>query len=74
MALGVRQIKKLHKTKSDQHLILEWVPFMKNFEIPKFWSPQPVPPSGHVFLGRGPKIKIRLPTFFLTRPPDSKKV
>ena len=69
-ALGVHQIKKLHKTKSDKRLILVWVPFIKNLEIPKFWSsPQPAPPYCPVFSGRGLKIKILLPTFFLPHPP-----
>ena len=74
-ALGVRRIKKLHKTESDRRPILAGVPFIKNVEIPKFLSaPRPAPPSGLVFSGRGPKIKIPLPTFCLPRCPDSEKV
>ena len=74
-ALGVRRIKKLHKTKSDQRLILGGVLFIRNVEIPKFWSPpRQAPPSGPVFSGRGPKIKIPLPTFFLPCCPNAEKV
>ena len=73
--LGVRQIKKLHKTKSDRRPILRGVPIIKNIKIPKFWSaPQPAPPSGPVFSGRGPKLKIPLPMFFLPCCPNSEKV
>ena len=55
--------------------ILAGVPFIKNVEIPKFWSaPQPAPPSGPIFSGRGPKIEIPLPTFCLPRCPNSEKV
>ena len=51
-ALGLHQIKKLHKTKSNHHLILGGVPFIRNIEIPKFWSgPRPAPPSGPVLSG-----------------------
>ena len=74
-ALGVRWIKKLHKTENDWRPILAGVPFIKNVEIPKFLlAPWPAPPSGPVFSGRGPKIKIPLPTFCLPRCPDSEKV
>ena len=74
-ALGVCWIKKLHKTKTYQRLISEVVPFMKNVEIPKFWSSRwPAPPSGPVFPGFGPKIKILLPTFLWSCLPISEKV
>ena len=67
--------EKVASTKSDRRWILEGVPFIKNIEIPKFWSaPQPAPPSGPIFSGRGPKIKIGLPKFCLPCCPDSKKV
>ena len=74
-ARGVRRIKNLHKTKSDRRPILAGVPFIKNVEIPKFWSAsRPAPPSGPVFSGCGPKLKIPLPTFCLPCCPDSEKV
>ena len=74
-ALGVRRIKKLHKRENDRRPILAGVPFIKNVEIPKFLSaPRPAPPSGPVFSGRGPKLKIPLPTFCSPRCPNSEKV
>ena len=39
-----------------------------------FGYPRPAPPSGPVFSGPVPKIKILLPTFFLPRCPNSEKV
>ena len=51
--LGVRRIKKLHKTENDQRSILAGVPFIKNVEIPKFLSaPRPAPPSSPAFRPR----------------------
>ena len=47
-ALGVRRIKKLHKTESDRRPILAGVPFIKNVEIPKFLSA----PAGPAFRPR----------------------
>ena len=44
------------------------VPFIKKLKFQNFACPHAV------FSGRGPKIKIPLPTFFLSRPPVSKKV
>ena len=74
-ALGVHQIKKLNETKSCQSLILVWGLFMKNVKIPKLWSPhQPASSSSPIFPGRGPKIKIPLPTFFFTCFPVSEMV
>ena len=74
-ALRMRRIKKLHKTENDWRPILAGVPFIKNVEIPKFLSaPRPAPPSGPVFSGHGPKIKLPLPTFCSPRRPDSEKV
>ena len=74
-ALEVHWIKKLHKTKSHQRLILVGVPFKKNFDIARFWLPPwPVLPSVAVFSPLDPKIKILLPTNFLPCPPVSKKV
>ena len=71
----MRRIKKFHQTESDRRPILAGVCFIKNVEIPKFWSaPRPAPPSGPVFSGRGPKLKNPLPTFCSSRCPDSKKV
>ena len=74
LALGVRRIKKLHKTRSDRRPILGG-PFHKNIEITKFWSaPRPASPSGPVFSGHGPKLKIPLSKFCSPRGPDSEKV
>ena len=70
----VRQIKKLHTTKSYQGLILGGVPCMRNVEIPKNVSPPcrprlPAPHSSPVFSGL-PK-KILSPTLCSPRCPDS---
>ena len=64
-ALRMCGIKKLHKIKSSRHLTLAVLHLMKNFGGP---------PTRLVFLGRGPKIKLLLPKYFLPRPPVSEKV
>jgi len=71
----VAQNEMLHKTKVDPNPILGGVRFIEKTQNPKFLSrPWAAIPSDLVILGLGQKIKILLPTFFLPRPQDSKKV
>ena len=71
---GWSRIKESNKTRIDPCPILAGVPFTKNVEIPKFWSPLSAPPSGPLFSGHGPKLKILVPTFCSPRCPNSEKV
>ena len=65
-ALGVCQIKKLHNTKSNRHLILVGVPFIKNIVSPKFWSqPLASPAFRPRFLGRQAENQNSAPNILL---------
>ena len=73
-ALRVRQIKKLHKEKTTSARFFGGPSYKKCLNS-KIWSaPRPALPSGPVFSGCGPKIKIPLPMFCSPRCPDSEKV
>ena len=50
-ALGLHQIKKLHKTKSNHHLILGGVPFRRGPFYKKYWNSKILvgPPASPTF-------------------------